>query len=109
MYQIVAVIDRVSEGPLLVQIRVRLFQVTLQSLRADNLPITHRAYVQEEVLPDMSGEGTYLGCSVVTEQASKRTLRPMDQQVALALELVLKSSVTGGTVVQELSEALTSL
>lgn len=57
----------------------------------------------------MSSEGIYLGRSVVTEQAGEGTLRPVDQEVALPLELVLEASFTGGTVVQELSEALTSL
>lgn len=83
--------------------------MTLQSLRADKLPVTHAAHVKEEVFPDVSGEGFHLGCSVVTEQAGEGALRPMDQQVALPLELVLEASVTGGAVVQELSEALTSL
>lgn len=61
------------------------------------------------MLSDMSSEGGQLGCSMVTEQAGKGALRPVDQQVALPLQLVLKASVTGGTVVEELSEALTSL
>lgn len=83
--------------------------MTLQSLRADELPVTHTAQVQEEVLPDMRSEGGHLGCSVVTEVASEGALGPVDQQVALPLELVLKASVTGGTVVEELPEALASL
>jgi len=46
---------------------------------------------------------------VVTEKAGEGALRPVDQQVALPLQLVLEASVTGGTAVQELSEALTCL
>lgn len=88
---------------------MNFFQVTLQPLRADKLPVTHTAHVQEEVLPDMGSEGGNLGCSMVTEEAGEGTLGPVDQQVALSLELVLKASVTGGAVVEELSEALTSL
>lgn len=61
------------------------------------------------MLPDMSGEGGHLGCSVVTDKADEGTLGPVDQQVALSLQLVLKAPVTGGAVVEELSEALTSL
>lgn len=57
----------------------------------------------------MSSEGGHLGCSMVTEEAGEGTLGPVDQQVALPLQLVLKAAVTGGTVVEELSEALTSL
>lgn len=83
--------------------------MTLQSLGADKLPVTHAAQVHEEVLPDVSSESGQLGCCMVTEEASEGTLGPMDQQVALPLELVLKAAVTGGAVVEELSEALTSL
>lgn len=61
------------------------------------------------MLPDVSGKGIHLGCGVVTQEAGEGTLGPVDQQVALPLKLVLKASVTGGTVVEELSEALTSL
>lgn len=46
---------------------------------------------------------------MVTQEAGEGTLGPVDQQVALPLELVLKASVTGETVVEELSEALPSL
>ncbi len=83
--------------------------MTFQSLRADKFPITHAAQVQKEVLPNMSSEGSHFGCSVVTEEAGEGAQGPVDQQVALPLKLVLKASVTGGTVVEELSEALTSL
>lgn len=82
--------------------------MTLQPLRADKLSITHTAHIQEEVLSDVSSESGHLGCSMVTEVAGEGTLGSVDQEVALPLELVLKASITGGTVVKELSEALTS-
>ncbi len=83
--------------------------MTLQPLRADKLPVTHATHVQEEVLPDVSSEGGHLGCSMVAEEAGEGTLRAVDQQVALPLEMVLEASVTGGTLVEELPEALASL
>lgn len=83
--------------------------MTPQPLRADKLPVTHAAHIQEEVLPDMSDKGDHLGRSMVTEEADEGTLGPVDQQVALPLKLILKAPVTGGTMVEELSEALTSL
>lgn len=86
-----------------------LLQVTPQSLRADQLFAAQRTHVQKEVLPDVGSEGDHLGCGVVTEQAGKGRLRPVDQQVALPLLLVLEAAVTGGAVVEELPEALTSL
>lgn len=61
------------------------------------------------MFPDMSSEIGHLGCSMVTEEAGEGTLGTMDQQVALPLKLVFEASVTSGTVVEELPEALTSL
>lgn len=98
-----------AEPLLLVQFSVGLLQVTLQSLRADELPVTLAAHVQEEMFPDVSDEGFHLGGSVVTERAYEWSLWSMDQHVALTLHLVLKVTVTCGTVEEELPEALTSL
>lgn len=88
---------------------MRLFEVTLESLRADKRSSAATADVQEEVFPDVGGKSGHLGRGMVTEQAGEGALRAVDQQVALPLQLVLKAPVTGGTVVQELSLALPSL
>lgn len=109
LHQVEAAVDRRGEGLFLLQLSVTLFQVAHQTLRADKLPVTLTAHVQEEVLPDVSGEGLYLGCGMVTKETGEGTLGPVNQQVALTFQLILKASVAGGTVVEELSEALASL
>lgn len=57
----------------------------------------------------MGGQAGHLCRSMITDEAGEGTQGPVDQQVALPLQLVLEAPVTGGTVVEELSEALTSL
>lgn len=82
--------------------------MTLQSVGAHKLFFTCTAHVQEEVLPNMSSKGGHFCCSIVTKEAGEGTLGAVDQQVAFPLQLVLKTTFTGGAMVEELSEALAS-
>lgn len=86
-----------------------LAQMFPQPLRADELALARTAQVEEEVLADVGGEGGQLGGSMVAEEAGEGALRPVHQQVALALQLVLEAAVAGGAVVEKLPEALAGL
>lgn len=109
LHQTEAAADAAAKRLLVIQLRVRLVQVTLQFVRADELPFASAAQVEEGVFPDMCSQGGHLRRRVVTQQAGEGALGPVDQHVALALQLVFESPVAGGAVVEELPEALTGL
>ena len=94
-----APLDRIREGHGLVHLRVSVLEVRLEAHRTDKLLQANGAHIHKGMLPDMSLECLELGRTVITQLAAKGPLAAVYHQMTIAVQFVLKFSVTYLTVI----------